>query len=291
MEIREIEEMIKKLYPAHSPKKLLEGGMSYAYEVAGKIIRIPKTEYAENGYVCEKAILDYLHTIVSCTKLPDIQIIREPFFYTIHDKINGIYWNERDYLGKTEKIRDGLAEDCAVFFSQLHSAKIEEIKAQLLDLHPIKNNMETYLKNYFSCQEMEQILKFTDPLFDLPKDQLVLVHRDFYSDNFLLTDNYRLHGVLDFGNSGIYNYMFEFKALASWEEGMKDLFERIASRYTKITGRDIDMETIHRIDIHNYISFLVYFEKNKNIKDEKIGAANCMQKHVNHIKEKMQRYV
>jgi len=289
MESKEIESQLLKIFPDEKIKKLLEGGMSYAYEIGGKIIRIPKTQYAERGYETEKAILDYLHGRVTCTKLPDVRIEREPFFYTVHNKIEGIYWSEKNYLSKDEKTRDALAEDCAVFFAQLHASDLTKIHAELLDLHPIKKNMETYLTEYFSPSEMEQILKFTDSLFDL--DGKVLVHRDFYQDNFLLTDDYRLKGVLDFGNSGIYNYMFDFKALASWEEGMKDFFERIADRYTRITGRIIDMETIHKIDIHNYISFLVYFAKNKDVKDEKIGAAHNMDEHVAHIKEKMKRYV
>ncbi len=289
MESKEIESQLQKIFPDEKIKKLLEGGMSYAYEIGGKIIRIPKTQYAEHGYETEKAILDYLHGRVTCTKLPDVRIEREPFFYTVHNKIEGIYWSEKNYLSKDEKTRDALAEDCAVFFAQLHASDLTKIHAELLDLHPIKKNMKTYLTEYFSPSEMEQILKFTDSLFDL--DDKVLVHRDFYQDNFLLTDDYRLKGVLDFGNSGIYNYMFDFKALASWEEGMKDFFERIADRYTRITGRIIDMETIHKIDIHNYISFLVYFAKNKDIKDEKIGAAHNMDEHVAHIKEKMKRYV
>ena len=289
MDIKGIEQYIKALFPNQELIKLPEGGMSYAYEINGKIIRIPKTQYAEHGYEMENAILDYLHQNVSCTKLPYIQIVRDPFFYTIHDKISGIYWDEQTYLSKDEKTRDALAEDCAVFFAQLHSSNLAQIETELLDLHPIQKNMEAYLGEYFSHPEMQAIVEFTNPLFDL--GDKVLVHRDFYSDNFLLTDSYRLNGVLDFGSSGVYNYMFDFKALASWEDGMRDFFTRIAARYSRITGRIIDTQTIHRIDIHNYISFLVYFVKNKNIKDEKIGAVNHLWEHANHIKEKMKRYV
>ena len=289
MNMEEIEKYIKSSCPGKPLKKLLEGGMSYAYEIDGRIIRIPKTDYAERGYEMEDAILKYLHGNITCTKIPDIKIFREPFFHTVHDKISGIYWNEKDYLSKDEKIRDALAEDCALFFSQLHSSDVSKIQTELLDLHPIQKNMETYLTDFFTPAEMAEIVRFTNPLFDL--GEKVLVHRDFYQDNFLLTDSYRLNGVLDFGNSGLYNWMFDFKALASWEKGMNDFFTRIASRYTRITGRKIDMETIHRIDIHNYISFLVYFAKNKDLKDEKIGAARYLPEHVAHIKDKMRRYV
>lgn len=263
--------------------------MSYAYEIAGKIIRIPKTLYAERGYETEFAILEYLHKTITCTLLPDIKIVREPFFHTTHDKISGYYWNEKDYLSLDEFGRDAFAEDCAVFFSQIHSSDVSKINAELQGLHPIESNMEEYLSMYFSIEERERILNFTEPLYSL--GDMVLVHRDFYQDNFLHDGNYRLKCVLDFGNSGLYNYMFDFKAIDSWEKGMQDLFQRIAERYSRITGRIIDLETIHRIDIHNYISFLVYFIKNKDIKDEKIGASTHLQEHIAHIKEKMKRYV
>lgn len=289
MNIHEVKKIIQNMFPGKMLNKLPEGGMSYAFDIDDKIIRIPKTQYAENGYVTENEILNYLHKTIKCTLLPSIKIVRKPFFYTIHNKIHGFYWDEKEYLSKNEKTRNALAEDCALFFSQLHASDIKKIETKLPDLHPIQKNMETYLSDIFSPKEMDDIIKFTNPLFNL--EDKVLVHRDFYHDNFLLDENYRLRSVLDFGNSGLYNYMFEFKALASWEEGMKDFFKRIAFRYTQISGRVIDMETIHRIDIHNYISFLVYFIKNKNIKDEKINALSHLDKHVTNIKSKMKRYV
>lgn len=285
-----IKEALQKLYSGKKMIKLPEGGMSFAYEVDENIIRIPKTEYAENGYLCEKAILDYLHATIDCTQLPDISIKKEPFFHTVHRKIPGIYWSEKEYLSKSNAVRDALAEDCAVFFAELHASDVTKIHTRLLELHPIQKNMELYLKDFFTPHEMGEIVKFTNPLFVLPKDDLTLVHHDFYPDNFLLRDDYRLNGVLDFGNSGIYNYMFDFKALVSWERGINDFFHRIASRYTRICGRHIDIKTIQRIDIHNYISLLLYFTKNKHIKDEKINVVGNLRKHVDHIKKKMCRY-
>ncbi len=289
MKESEIKKVIETLYDDKTLKKLPEGGMSYAYESGNKIIRIPKTAYAERGYETEKAILECLHETITCSMLPNVKIVHKPFFHTVHNKIHGFYWTETEYMSKDEKTKEYLAEDCALFFAQLHSVDVSKIKTELLEIHTIEQNIKTYLTEYFSYEEIQQILNFTESLYNL--GDKVLVHRDFYSDNFLLDTNYRLKGVLDFGNSGLYNYMFDFKGIASWEKGMKDFFTRIAKHYTEITGRIIDIETIHKIDIHNYISFLVYFVKNKGIKDEKIDAANHLQEHVSHIKEKMKHYV
>ena len=89
MNTADIENYLRETYPSCPLTKLLEGGMSYAYEIAGRIIRIPKTQYEERGYETEFAILQYLHKTVNCTLLPEVRIIRKPFFHTSHDKITG----------------------------------------------------------------------------------------------------------------------------------------------------------------------------------------------------------
>lgn len=287
MEQKEIEKLIGDLYPGEKIIKLLEGGMSYAYEIDNKIIRIPKNKLSEAGYIREDAILKCLHRTIDCTKLPEIKIVQKPFFHTVHNKINGFYWDSKTYLSKSEKEKDALAEDCAVFFAQLHGTNLSEINAELPEIPSIQEDLESYLLDFFTTEEIDKILKFTEPLYFL--GDKVLVHKDFYYDNFLLNDEYRLNAVFDFGNSGIYNYMYDFKCLVGPEEGMHDLFVRLTPRYIVHSGRQIDIETVHRVDIHNYINFLSYFVKNKNIKDEKIGAMNNLSMHIGYIKEKIKK--
>ncbi|MDR0612966.1 MAG: aminoglycoside phosphotransferase family protein [Dysgonamonadaceae bacterium] len=285
-EKQQIEKEIRDLYPNLSLKILAEGGMSYAFEVGGKIVRVPKNNYATDGYRIEEKILNYLQDRISIA-IPNVKIIETPFFHTIHKKLEGKYWSGKEYINRTEREKDALAYDCAKFFAELHSSEIAKIDTQLREIHPIKYNLETYLSTEFSFEEREKIVQCTDILFTI--DDKVLIHNDFYYDNFFVDDNYRLKSVIDFGNGGFYNFNFDFRKIVSYEDGERDFWKRIVKHYEPMANRTIDIEIIKLIDIHNYISFLVYFAKNPNFKDEKIGVRNNWNFHVEHIKDKLKK--
>ena len=283
-----IETQINRLYPNEPIKFLSEGGMSFAFEVGGNIVRIPKNEYATIGYKIEEKVLIYLQNKIKSVEIPNVKIVEEPFFYTIHKKLEGFYWDGNMYVQKTEKEKDLLANDCAIFFSELHSSDINKIDVKLREIRPIEHNMENYLSQDFSANEIDKIVKFTDILYTL--QDKCLIHNDFYYDNFFIDNNFRLKCVIDFANGGYFNYNFDFRKIVSYEEGERDFWERIVKFYEKITNRKIDVEIIKVIDIHNYISFLVYFAKNSEIKEEKIGVRKNWNKHIEHVKDKMRMY-
>ena len=279
---------VKRLYPDEHVRLLAEGGMSFAFESGGRIIRVPKNEYAEKGYRIEEKVLAYLHGHIKSVEIPDMKIVETPFFHTVHKKLEGLYWNGNAYNKKSEKERDLLADDCAVFFSELHSSDINKIDAELREIRPIKQNMENYLSGEFSLREIDEMAAYTDFLFTL--EDKCLIHNDFYYDNFFIDDDYRLKGVIDFANGGYFNYHFDLRKVISYEDGERDFFERIVRYYENITNRKIDLNIIRAIDIHNYVSFLVYFAKNPDITEEKIGVRDNWRKHVEHVKDKMKRY-
>jgi hypothetical protein len=283
-----VENKIRLLYPNQRIKLLAEGGMSFACEVGESIVRIPKNEYATEGYRIEEKILIYLQSKIKSVAIPNVRIIEEPFFHTIHKRLDGFYWDGSVYKKKTEREKDLLASDCAVFFAELHSSDINKIDAKLRQIRPIKDNIEKYLTQYFSKKEIDKIVEFTDILFSL--QDKCLIHNDFYYDNFFVDDNFRLKCVIDFANGGYFNYNFDFRKIVSYEDGERDFWERIVKFYERLTNKKIDVEIIRSIDIHNYISFLVYFAKNPKIKEEKIGVRDNWSKHIEHIKNKMGKY-
>jgi hypothetical protein len=283
-----IENKIKCLYPKEQVKLLAEGGMSFACEVGENIIRVPKNEYATEGYRIEEKVLIYLRDKIKSVEIPNINIIEEPFFHTIHKKLEGFYWDGNVYAKKTEKEKDLLANDCALFFAELHSADVNKINAKLREIRPIKYNIEKYLTQYFSTREIDKIVDFTNVLYSL--QDKCLIHNDFYYDNFFLDCNFRLKCVIDFANGGYFNHNFDFRKIVSYEKGERDFWERIVKFYERLTYRKIEIEIIRVIDIHNYISFLVYFAKNPEIKEEKIGIRDNWNKHIEHIKDKMRKY-
>ena len=295
-----VEEKVRQLYPGEPVKVLVEGGMSFACETGGNIIRVPKNEYAAIGYRIEEKILAHLAGKIKSADIPGIKIVEKPFFHTIHKKLEGLYWDGAAYICKPEKERDLLANDCAVFLTEVHAADIKKINAELSKANikmrelQSKEEIEEHIKNYlyrdFSVNEIDKIIKFITPLYDLPEEDKCLIHNDFYYDNFFVDNNLRLKGVIDFANSGHYNYNFDFRKIVSYEEGEQDLWERIVKFYERLTNRKIDMQVIKIIDIYNYISFLTYFAKNPEISEEKIGVRDNWDSYVEHIKHNIKEY-
>ena len=62
---------------------------------------------------------------------------------------------------KSDKEKDALAYDCAKFFYELHSSDVRKIDATLTGMRPIIQNMEKYLSQYFTVQEIENKLEST----------------------------------------------------------------------------------------------------------------------------------
>lgn len=289
MDEKKIIEQLKLIFPNAEIKTLQESGMSFAFEVNNSIIRVPKNEYAKNGYIIEEKVLSYLHNIITVTQIPTIQIMETPFFYTIHKKIDGLYWNGKEYSLKSDKEKDALAYDCAKFFYELHSSDVSKINAELTGMRPIMQNMEKYLSQYFTVQEMEKANRIVEPLFSLPKEDNVLIHNDFYTDNFFVNKDYHLQGVIDFGNCAFLNYNFEFRKIVSHEEGEHDFWKRIIRYYEELSGRKIDIEIIRKIDIYNYVRFLVYFSKFPEVHETKILVRENWEYHIQHVRDKLEK--
>jgi hypothetical protein len=280
-----LENKIKLLYPNEPVKLLVEGGMSYAFEVENKIVRIARNEFAKQDYYKEEKILQHLQNVIKTVEVPNMKVIEVPFFHTIHKKLDGLFWNGNVYNKKTEKEKDSLANDCALFFAELHSVNVSNINLELPEIRPIQQDVESYLSNYLSTKEIDKILQHIEVLYNL-QDKL-LIHNDFYPPNFFIDDNYRLKCVFDFARACYCNYNFEFRKILSYEEGEHILFERIVKFYEQITSRKIDVEIIKIIDIYNYMDFLSYFAKNFKIEKGKIRVLNRWNDHIIYIKKKI----
>ena len=284
-EISLIENNIKQHFPNETIKLLAEGGMSLAYEVGNNIVRIPRTDLSKTEYEREEEILNYLVNKINNIEIPQIKIVRLPFFYSIHNKIIGNHWNGSKYLKKTAIEKDILANDCALFFAELHSADIVKIKTEIPKIRPLHDDIEYYLSKYFSLKEINTILKYIEILYSL-KDKC-LIHNDFYSPNFFIDDNYRLKAVIDFARAQYNNFNFDFRKIVSYQEGEKDFWERIVKSYENITKRRIDIEIIKVIDIYNYMDFLSYFAKYFKIEKGNIAVLNRWNEHIRYVKSKI----
>jgi aminoglycoside phosphotransferase (APT) family kinase protein len=280
-----IENKIKQLFPNETIKLLAEGGMSFAFEVGCNIVRIPRTDLSRIEYEREEKILNYLVNKIKNIEIPHIKIVRLPFFYSIHNKIIGNHWNGSEYLKKTAIEKDILANDCALFFAELHSADIVNIKTEIPEIRQLNYDIEYYLSEDFSLKEIEKILKYIEILYSL-KDKC-LIHNDFYPPNFFIDDNFRLKAVIDFARAQYNNFNFDFRKIVSYQEGEKDFWERIVKSYENITKKIIDIEIIKVIDIYNYMDFLSYFAKYFKIEKGNITVLNRWSEHINYVKIKI----
>jgi hypothetical protein len=282
-----LEQQIRELYPNLSLKILAEGGMSYAFEVGDKIIRIPRNEYAADGYKFEEKILTFLKDKINTVEIPNIKIIKTPFFHSIHKKLNGLHLDGKTYSQKTEKEKDLLANDCAVFFAELHSTDVSKINTKIPELKPIQQDIEKYLVKDLSEKEIIKIIRYTEILYTL-QDRL-LIHNDFYPPNFFINSNYRLKCVIDFARACYCNYNFEFRKMISYDEGEQDFWKRIVRFYEEITSRKIDIAIIKVIDIYNYMDFLSYFAKHFKIEKGNIRVLNRWNEHIEYVKDKIMK--
>lgn len=259
-------EKIKLLYPNQDIRSLGDGWFSSAFEVDSNIIRVPKSSEAVSDYKKEEKILNFLNGKIKSVEIPNIKLVEEPFPYSIHKKLHGENWTAEEYEKFTEKEKDKLANDAAIFFMELHSIEINDE----LDLN--KNlevlEIEKYLSNEFTKKEIAKINNFIKPLYSL--EDKCLLHTDFYYGNSLLNENKRLKCVFDFGNVCYSNYHFEFLDLLSSEAGEVDMLKRITKYYNK----NIDIEIIKMMDIYNKIACCIYLAKNSKIKEEKMDNWN-----------------
>jgi aminoglycoside phosphotransferase (APT) family kinase protein len=286
-EKHKLERQIRELYPNQPLKILAEGGMSYAFEVGDYIIRVPRNNSAANGYEFEEKFLTFLNGKINTVEIPNIKIIKTPFLYSIHKKLNGLHWDGKAYKHKTEKEKDLLANDCAIFFAELHSIEVSKINTKIPELKPIQQDIEKYLAKDLSGKEILKIIKYTEILYTL-QDKL-LIHNDFYPPNFFIDTNYRLKCVIDFARACYCNYNFEFRKIISYEEGEQDFWKRIVGFYEEITDRKIDIEIIKVIDIYNYMDFLSYFAKHFKIEKGNIRILNRWNEHIEYVKDKIRK--
>jgi aminoglycoside phosphotransferase (APT) family kinase protein len=280
-----IENKIKQHFPNETIKLLVEGGMSFAFEVGKNIVRIPRTDLSKIEYEREEKILNYLANKIENIEIPDIKTVRFPFFYSIHKKINGSHWNGSEYLKKSALEKDLLAYDCALFFAGLHSADISKIDTEIPEIRQLQQDIEYYLSIDFSDKEIYKIVSYTEVLYSL--NDKCLIHNDFYPPNFFIDDNFRLKAVIDFARAQFNNFNFDFRKIISYQEGEKDFWDRIVKTYENITQKRIDIEIIKVIDIYNYMDFMSYFAKHFKIEKGNIPILNRWSEHINYVKSKI----
>lgn len=148
-----------------------------------------------------------------------------------------------------------VSKKIALFMKELHSIDVNNLdsKIELIRLVDFLNEMiETHLLSEdISFWHYDEFSK---------KDHSCLIHGDFNPGNILLTNDYDIAGVIDFGFSGYGNEYFDVaRIIGRLPSVFKD---NIINNYEAFTKRNLDYDILNQeIEIwsnidRNYISYM-----------------------------------
>lgn len=211
--------------PSEPPAVLIGSGQnSVAYELDGRILRLPRHCGAERDLVREAAALRAVRPLLP-VPVPDLEVRRiDGQFVSLHAKILGESLS--DLTGLRIGAQRVLAADLAAFLKALHSLPIDSVEAE-----PAEASSSEWNGLLAQCEAVAFPLLSPDVVTGLRKrfsdflatcDALpqCLIHGDFGTGN-ILVDRGRLSGVIDFSGCGPGDPAYDFASLAA---GLGDPF-------------------------------------------------------------------
>lgn len=223
------------------------GWDSVAIDVDDRLIfKFPRHEAARGRLAREAALLAIVHPAVTLPT-PRMTLHQGPPLFSRHDKLRGVYLEPSVYAHLGERAQDGLAEDLALFYAELHALPVPAMQAA--GAAPLQPWLEP-----------DEILRrawpvLTDTLRSYA-ERIVAAWRglppDPHGETYGFFDGHgwnmafdieaaRLNGVYDFGDSGIGPLHQDF-IYSSMVSG--DLTARIIARYEALAGRSLDRRRI-----------------------------------------------
>ncbi len=200
------------------------GQNSVAYELDGRILRLPRHCGAQRDLVREAAALRAVRPLLP-VPVPDLKVRRiDGQFVSLHAKILGEPLS--DLTGLRIGAQRVLAADLAAFLKALHSLPIDSVEAE-----PAEASLSEWNGLLAQCEAVAFPLLSPDVVTGLRKrfsdflatcDALpqCLIHGDFGTGN-ILVDRGRLSGVIDFSGCGPGDPAYDFASLAA---GLGDPF-------------------------------------------------------------------
>lgn len=198
-------------FTIHTIKYIGSGYDSNVYLVNNTyIFKFAKHNDAINAYQREKEILEFLR--IEYHHNINIPIIE---YYDVsgiigYKKVEGQFLTSQLYLKMSNKKKEKLISDIAIFLKYLHSLDIknlikykENIQDSFInDLHLLKENIFPKL----NIEEQKYIESFIrkaisdKDLFNVPYS---LCHNDLSANHILLDNEFNLCGIIDFGDASI----------------------------------------------------------------------------------------
>ena len=263
MKREKVIEYLEKTYSGEKSRWIGSGWSSDAFEVGDKIIRIPKAK--TKPYIKEAALLECLLGRLS-VQIPQPHVIKEPFFYVEHKKIEGHSWNIDTYNRLSSAQQELFARDIAHFFAEVHAIPCSVVQKAIpkngaIDRLFTLKQFQAYLGPYFSADDIALLYHWTSDTLK-PRGELVLLHRDFQKGNSVVDENHRLVGVFDWANAAIDEPAWDFMSLRY--SSYAQLLNLVLRFYQEETGRVIDPQRISDLagaDMLPRVQYLARFLK------------------------------
>jgi aminoglycoside 2''-phosphotransferase len=235
-----------------------------------------KTKYSKNekkGYAKEKAIYDFLNkNLKSNIKIPNIEYsyISDEISILGYKNIEGTFLTPEIYNAMDDTSKENLKKDIATFLKEIHNLDYSPISEYKIDNK--ENCLEEYelLKNTIYDKLTTKEQKYIEDFYVKLKsttifnDKKCLCHNDFSSNHLLMDSNYKLCGVIDFGDAGITDEYCDFIYLLedSDEEIGRKFGEDILKMYGDIINVDKTIEYQEMVELYYPIELIAYGLKN-----------------------------
>ncbi len=240
------------------------GWSSIVFQVDDLIIRFPKhnlDDYKKEQYVC-----NYLRDKTPVL-IPDTKICMDVYPYTKHKKICGRPWNNDTLMRMSSIFRDRLAQDIALFLNTMHTHISPYVAPSFT---PVSYTVlkKSILKNcpYNLLKHIETAYVSAIELPDQPK---VLVHGDFFSQNYTLNENSRLFGVFDWCNCGNSDPISDFIPLYATAD--VDFVLNIIHHYQAISNKNFDFARLKKLYLLRSMYLLYWKYRDKSIASNAIN--------------------
>lgn len=208
MDIKNIIE-VEFNFPVHSLTTLGQGLDSVAYLVNNEyVFKQAKHDEARANLRKEKLVLDYLRGKTTL-QIPKIEFYSEEYHICGYKAIKGDKLTPELYKTMRDSEKDRLAQDIAMFLSQMHALPLPGVDVLQADV------MDDYKSDYDALRKTvyekipDRSKAYLDALFQrIFSDRRIteyvkaLCHNDL-SCNHMIIQNNRVIGIIDFGDAAV----------------------------------------------------------------------------------------
>jgi aminoglycoside phosphotransferase (APT) family kinase protein len=223
------------------------GWDSVAVDVGDRLIfKFPRHEAAAKRLRKEARLLAFVRPRLTMP-VPDMTLIEGPPLFSRHPKLIGDHLTTDVYVAVSERGRDRIASQLALFYVELHALDRAEISS--LGVGPIAPWLPI---EEIARKALPRLPDDVRPRAVAALDAYGRLSPDPHGETFGFFDGHgwnlafdaqyeRLNGVYDFGDSGFggLHQEFIYSSLSSF-----DLTDRIVAAYESLTGRSLDRDRI-----------------------------------------------